>query len=104
MITMNKEELLSEAKDPKYIPGIYNYCNRWCQRCRFTSRYLNCELAEKQFGDLESADISSEKFWKKFSEVMQLTIHLIEMLENIKLREEKHFPDARAFVRPGFDE
>ena len=32
------------------------------------------------------------------------TIHLIEMLENLKLRVEKRFPDARAFVRPGFDE
>jgi hypothetical protein len=20
------------------IPGIYNYCNRWCERCRFTAR------------------------------------------------------------------
>jgi len=100
---MNKEELLSKAKDPKYIPGIYNYCDRWCERCRFTSRCLNCELTEEQFGDLESVDISNEKFCKKFSEVMQLSIHLIEILENLKLRVEKRFPDARAFVRPGFD-
>jgi hypothetical protein len=75
---MNKEELLSKAKDPKYIPGIYNYCDRWCERCRFTSRCLNCELAEEQFGDLESVDISNEKFWKKFSEVMQLTMDMIK--------------------------
>ena len=24
-----------------YISGIYNYCDRWCERCRFTS---NCYL------------------------------------------------------------
>ena len=158
---MNKEELLSLAKDPKFIPGIYNYCDRWCERCPFTSRCLNCELAEEQFGDLESVDISNEQFWKKLSGVMQLTmdmvketaeemgidlvaievdespqkdpplpdligidrsiaawkillphlgpddaqaIHLIQMLENLKIRVENRFPCARVFVRPGFDD
>lgn len=24
----------------KYIPGIYNYCDRWCERCGFTSQCL----------------------------------------------------------------
>lgn len=24
----------------KYIPGIYNYCDRWCDKCAFTSRCL----------------------------------------------------------------
>ena len=24
-----------------YIEGIYNYCDRWCEKCRFTS---NCYL------------------------------------------------------------
>jgi hypothetical protein len=75
---MNKEELLSLAKNPKFIPVIYNYCDRWCERCPFTSRCLNCELAEEQFGDLESIDISNEQFWKKFSEVMQLTMDMIK--------------------------
>ena len=31
---MNKEK-------KTYIEGIYNYCDRWCERCRFTS---NCFL------------------------------------------------------------
>ena len=31
---------MSEEKK-SYIPGIYNYCDRWCQRCGFTS---NCYL------------------------------------------------------------
>jgi 8-oxo-dGTP pyrophosphatase MutT (NUDIX family) len=81
---MNKEELLSRARDPKYIPGIYNYCDRWCERCPFASRCLNCELVEAQFGDLESVDMSNEKFWNKFSEVLQLTMDMIkEMAEEL---------------------
>jgi hypothetical protein len=30
------------SEDPKHIPGIYNYCDRRCERCPFTSRRLNC--------------------------------------------------------------
>ena len=33
---MNKEKLIKEARNPKYISGIYNYCDRWCERCQFT--------------------------------------------------------------------
>lgn len=25
-----------KATDPRYVPGIYNYCDRWCERCRAT--------------------------------------------------------------------
>jgi hypothetical protein len=28
------------AADPRLIPGVYNYCDRWCERCRLTSRCL----------------------------------------------------------------
>lgn len=31
---------MSEEKKT-YIPGIYNYCDRWCEKCEFTS---NCYL------------------------------------------------------------
>ena len=60
---MDKEELLKRAKDPKYISGIYNYCDRWCERCQFTSRCLNCTLVEEQFGDLQENDELNEAFW-----------------------------------------
>jgi hypothetical protein len=26
------------SKRPKYIDGIFNYCDRWCERCAFTQR------------------------------------------------------------------
>ena len=29
------------AGDPRNIPGIYNYCDRWCERCRFSARCLS---------------------------------------------------------------
>jgi hypothetical protein len=27
-----------DSDDSRFIAGIYNYCDRWCERCRFTDR------------------------------------------------------------------
>jgi hypothetical protein len=27
-----------QKKKPQFISGIHNYCDRWCERCRFTDR------------------------------------------------------------------
>jgi len=70
------------SEDSKYIPGIYNYCDRWCEHCSFTSRCLNFEMSEEKFGDLQSIDITNEAFWKKLSETFQETLSMLkEMAE-----------------------
>jgi hypothetical protein len=74
---MDKNDLLKLATDPKYIPGIYNYCDRWCERCPFTSRCLNCEMVERQFGDLKENDQLNAAFWQRFSEVLHDTLELV---------------------------
>jgi len=35
------DRLLERAADPDLIPGIYNYCDRRCDRCRFSARCLS---------------------------------------------------------------
>ena len=35
---MKKDEPRKPARNPKFIPGIFNYCDRWCERCAFTAR------------------------------------------------------------------
>ena len=67
---MEIDYLKKLAKDPRYIPGIYNYCDRWCERCQFTSRCLNCTLEEEQFGNLQENDELNEVFWQKLSEML----------------------------------
>src|SRR5262245_635160 len=32
------EELVARASDPRWIPAIYEYCDRRCGRCRFNDR------------------------------------------------------------------
>jgi hypothetical protein len=79
---MNKEELKKLAAESNHIAGIYNYCDRWCERCAFTSRCLNYKMSEEKFGDPESKDIDNAAFWEKLSETFQETLSLLkEMAE-----------------------
>jgi hypothetical protein len=79
---MAKKTFEKYNKDSNHIPGIYNYCDRWCERCPFTSRCLNFEMSEEKFGDLQDGDISNEVFWQKLGETLQETMTmLLEMAE-----------------------
>jgi hypothetical protein len=50
----------------KKIPGIYNYCDRWCERCYFASR---CAVYE-QDNDLtpEEKDLNNKAFWDRLAQ------------------------------------
>ncbi|MBM4340684.1 MAG: hypothetical protein FJ110_14220 [Deltaproteobacteria bacterium] len=74
---MNRERLKKLAKDKRFISGIYNYCDRWCERCQMTSRCLNFSMSEEKFSDPESRDIQNEKFWNKLSETFRETMELL---------------------------
>lgn len=75
---MDKDELKKFADDPRFIPGIYNYCDRWCERCAFTTRCMNFELGEQEFSDPETREVNNKKFWEKISESFQAAIELLE--------------------------
>jgi hypothetical protein len=50
------DHLVARALDPRLVPGIYNYCDGRCPRCRFTDRCLtyldNQELKAVDGGSL----------------------------------------------------
>lgn len=75
---MDKERIKKLAENPKFIPGIYNYCDRWCERCRFTSRCMNFAMAEEQFGNSQASDIDNDAFWQKLSEIFQSTLEMLK--------------------------
>jgi len=37
---MTPAQLRKLAADPPFIAGIYNYCDRWCERCPLSHRCL----------------------------------------------------------------
>ena len=75
---MDKERLKKLAEDPRFIQSIYNYCDRWCERCPFTARCLNFALDEEEFDHLKTQDLDNEAFRKKLSETFQMTLELLE--------------------------
>jgi hypothetical protein len=75
---MDKERIKKLAQNTQFVTGIYNYCDRWCERCPFTSRCLNFALGDEQFADPESRDITNKLFWQKLSETLQVTLDLVK--------------------------
>ena len=75
---MRRRSLTELASNPDLISGIYNYCDRWCERCPLTSRCL--VYATEQVGhngSPESDDIRNEAFWHKLSSILLETQGLI---------------------------
>lgn len=95
---MEKDCLKKLARDKRFIPGIYNYCDRWCERCPQTCRCLNFAISEEDFADPETRDIKNEAFWKKLSEVFTTTI------EFLKEEAKEHGIDLEALDTSGWAE
>ena len=79
---MKKDDLLKFAEDDQYISGIYNYCDRWCERCPFTARCMSFSISEEEFPDEDDLDVQNEAFWQRLSDSFQTTLALVkEMAE-----------------------
>jgi hypothetical protein len=74
---LDKEDIFRLAKNPRFISGIFNYCDRWCERCPFTSRCLTYAMEAEENDDPESRDINNEAFWMKLQSIFQQTAEMI---------------------------
>jgi hypothetical protein len=55
---VQKATAMSTDTTPQFIPGIYNWCDRWCERCRFRTRCLTAAM----HADIEQAAARGEEF------------------------------------------
>jgi len=70
--------------DPNHIPGIYNWCDRWCERCNMTSRcYLYAQEQEDKaiMGSDLDHDEKMEKLKEKLMETMEMLSEAAEEFE-----------------------
>src|SRR6478672_6606102 len=80
---MPRKTLTELAQNPDLIPGIYNYCDRWCERCPLTSKCLVYAQEQEDDDDSpESRDINNEAFWQKLHLIFQETRELITQWAN----------------------
>jgi hypothetical protein len=67
------------ASKPDLISGIYNYCDRWCERCPLTSRCLVYATEQEDAdGSPESHDIQNLAFWAKLGHMLQEAHKMID--------------------------
>jgi len=89
-----RRRLKDLAGDPRFISGVYNYCDRWCERCPLTSRCLTYAMEqEEDAGDPTSRDITNRAFWDRL-EVILREAH--EMLDEILRERGIELPPADA--------
>ena len=74
---MRRRTLTELANNPDLISGIYNYCDRWCERCPLTSRCLVYATEQEDNDSPRNRDIRNEAFWRKLTAIFQETRELI---------------------------
>ena len=74
---MQRRSLTELASNPDLISGIYNYCDRWCERCPLTSRCLVYATEKEDDDSTETNDLTNEAFWRKLGTVFQETRDMI---------------------------
>jgi predicted nucleotidyltransferase len=82
--------------EENFISGIYNYCDRWCERCAFTAR---CRVyAMEQTRRPQGEDESDEDYFvSTLSETFQETLEMIqEMTEEQGIEIDTESPEAIA--------
>lgn len=74
---MQRRSLTELANNPDLISGIYNYCDRWCERCPLTSRCLVYATEKEEDDASQSHDLTNEAFWRKLGTIFQETRDMI---------------------------
>ncbi len=85
---LDREEaaLARLAGDPMLISGVYNYCDRWCERCPLTARCLvfrTEQTRRRRRGGMGRDDADNARFWDD----VQLSFALALRMATRKARE-----------------
>jgi hypothetical protein len=60
------------AADPRFISGIYNYCDRWCERCPLSSRCLTYAMEQASgASDPACRDSTNRAFWRRLEGILR---------------------------------
>ena len=79
-----KDRMHELARNEGNIVGIYNYCDRWCERCAFTSKCLNYASSK------DAPDTDGPELWDYLHTVFEATMLMLEeMMEKMGLDPEE---------------
>ncbi|NCC53081.1 MAG: hypothetical protein EOM20_17970 [Spartobacteria bacterium] len=73
------DEIKKNACNPDNIPGIHNYCDKWCERCPFTARCAVFEMGQtEEVESLVRGDDENDAFWAALQKNLVASMQLIE--------------------------
>lgn len=78
---MNREQFQEffEKNRGKFITGIHNYCDRWCERCAFTSKCSVFAIDEQRSNKTkDNPEAFVEAVSDNFKLVMEMLVHMAE--------------------------
>lgn len=75
-----------EAEEGDFISGIFNYCDRWCERCPMTMKCRQFAMeatmealdGEIEVDDASDHDEDNADFWKRVEENLDKTLGMID--------------------------
>ena len=74
-----RRKLKDLAQDPRLIPGVYNYCDRWCARCPLTSRCLTYAMEQdKDASNPALQDVTNRAFWQRLEGILREAHELLD--------------------------
>jgi len=65
---------MDDKKNSRFIPGIYNYCDRWCERCAFTHRCRNFSMREDDGLSHEERSEKNDAFWQQLERASEASM------------------------------
>ncbi|MGQ1910086.1 hypothetical protein ACT3CE_09885 [Marinifilum sp. RC60d5] len=74
---MNKDLLFALIQNPNLIPGIYNYCDGWCERCDFTSNCLNYKMMDEGVSDVKLTENEASSTMENLDEMFEISMELL---------------------------
>lgn len=92
-----KDRMHELARTEGLIESIYNYCDRWCERCAFTSKCLNYASSK------DAPDSDGPELWDYLHNVFVATMLMLDEMmqkmgidpEEIKTMEPPEEPDPK---------
>ena len=58
-------------QENNYIPGIFNYCDRWCERCPLTARCRVYAMEQEEHAD-DERDQAQEAFERNLENIFAI--------------------------------
>src|SRR6266567_7960568 len=74
---MDKVRFKELIDNPELVPGIHNYCDRWCERCPLIKRCAVFAVEQADLAYSSSFDPENEAFWQRLRDTLKTTMELL---------------------------